>query len=102
VSHGIVSTLKEKILVRRFPQVQDQVLEVAAGSDEEFLLEVHSSRPKPEWIPPRIVNIADTYFWLEHVETRKSARPFIFRLRRLAGGVPGRAVIVYEAPPSPR
>jgi hypothetical protein len=99
---SFVSALKEKMLVRRLPQVEDQVLEAAAGSDEEFLLEVHSSRPKPEWIPPRIVKIADTYFRLEHVETRKSPRPFIFRLRRLAGGVPGRAVIVYEAPPSLR
>jgi hypothetical protein len=96
-----VSALKEKMLVRRLPEVDDQVLEVG-GSEGEFLLETHSSRPKQEWIPPKIVKIADAYFRLENVEMRKSARPSIFRLRRLAAGVPGRAVIVYDAPLPPK
>lgn len=99
---SFVSALKEKLLVRRLPLVEDQVLEVSGGGEEEFLVEVHSSRPKAEWIPPKIIRIADTYFRLENVERRKSARPFVFRLRRLAAGVPGRAVIVYDAAPLPR
>ena len=98
---SFVSALKEKMLVKRFPQVDDQLLEFSGGSEEELVVEVHSSRPKPEWIPPKIIRIGDSYFRLENIETRKSGRPFIFRLRRLAAGVPGRAVIVYEAPPPP-
>jgi hypothetical protein len=97
---SFVSALKEKMLVRRLPEVDDRVLEVG-GREVEFLLEIHSSRPKQDWIPPRIVKIADAYFRLENVEMRKSARPFIFRLRRLAAGVPGRAVIVYDVPLPP-
>lgn len=92
-----VSALKEKMLVRKLPQVADEVREVLEGG--ESFLEIHSSRPKAEWIPPKIVRIGNDYFRLEHVEMREPPRPFTFRLRRLPAGVPGRSVIVYEAPP---
>src|SRR5229473_3130255 len=66
--------------------------------DGEALLEIHSSRAKAEWIPPRTVRIGDTYFRLEQLTQGNAPRPFVFRLRRVAAGAPGRTVIVYESP----
>ena len=90
------STLKEKIIVSRLPEVEDELVESTCTG--ESFLEIHSSRPKPEWIPPRVVRIGDTYFRLEQISQGKSPRPFVFALRRLAAGVPGRSVILYQAP----
>jgi hypothetical protein len=64
----------------------------------ESFLEIRASRPKPEWVPPRVVRIGAAYFRLEELSQGKSPRPFVFALRRLAAGVPGRSVILYQAP----
>ena len=93
---SLFSALKEKIIVSRLPEVEDELVESTCTG--ESFLEIHSSRPKPEWIPPRVVRIGDAYFRLEQISQGKSPRPFVFALRRLAAGVPGRSVILYQAP----
>jgi hypothetical protein len=96
---SMVSAVREKILVSRLPEIADELLEAPCG--EESFLEIHSSRPKKEWIPPKIVRIWDAYYRMEQASTGKPPRPFVFRLKRLKAGVPGRTVIVYEAPRAP-
>jgi len=93
---SIVSTVKEKIIAARLPEIADQLVELSEG-DEAFL-EIHSSRTKAEWIPPKTLRIGDAYFRLEQLAQGNAPRPFIFRLRRVAAGAPGRTVIVYESP----
>jgi hypothetical protein len=80
------------------PDLPDEILEFADGGDA--ILEIHSSRPKTEWTPPRIVRVADAYYRLESATQGQRPRPFLYRLRRLAAGVPGRNVILFHAPAS--
>jgi hypothetical protein len=93
---SIVSAVREKIIVASLPEIADELLEQSAGG--EAFLEIHSSRAKAEWIPPKTVRIGDAYFRLEQLAQGNAPRPFIFRLRRVAAGAPGRTVIVYESP----
>ncbi len=93
---SVFSTLKEKIIVSRLPELEDELVESTRAG--ESFVEIHASRPKPEWVPPRVVRIGDAYFRLEQLSQGKSPRPFVFALRRLAAGVPGRSVILYQAP----
>jgi hypothetical protein len=93
---SIVSAVKEKIIVARLPEIADELSE--QSEDGEAFLEIHSSRAKAEWIPPRTVRIGDAYFRLEQLRQGHAPRPFVFRLRRMAAGAPGRTVIVYESP----
>jgi hypothetical protein len=93
---SIASLVKEKLIVARFQEVADELVELSESG--EAFLEIHSSRAKAEWIPPKTVRIGDVYFRLEQLTQGNLPRPFIFRLRRLAAGAPGRTVIVYESP----
>ena len=97
---SIFSMMREKILVSRLPEIADQLVEAPCGG--ESYLEIHSSRPKNGWLPPRIVRIEDAYYRLEQASTGKPPWPFVFRLKRLTAGVPGRTVIVYQAPQVPQ
>src|SRR5260370_18397268 len=83
---SIVSIVKGKIIAARFQEVADELVELSEGS--EAFLEIHSSRAKAEWIPPKTVRIGDVYFRLEQLAQGNVPRPFIFRLRRLAAGRP--------------
>jgi len=95
------SAMKEKIATRRLPKLADELIESEQGGEK--YLEIHASRPKSEWTPPRIVRVGAAYFRLEQVLSAKTARPFVYRLRQLPAGVPGRTVIVYEQQrPEPR
>jgi hypothetical protein len=85
-----------KIIAARFQEVADELVELSEGG--EAFLEIHSSRAKAEWIPPKTVRIGDVYFRLEQLAQGNVPRPFIFRLRHLAAGAPGRTVIGYESP----
>ena len=91
------ATVREKVVVGRLP-AEDQLEELT--QDGERCLKIHSSRPKREWVPRKVVRIADDYFRLERTEPGKPPRPFVFVLLRLAAGVPGRMIIVYDAPPA--
>lgn len=93
---SFISAVKEKIIAMRLPEIADELLERFEGG--EAYLEIHSSHGKPEWVPPKTVRIGDSYFRLEQLATGEKPRPYIFRLRRVAAGVPGRNVIVYEPP----
>jgi len=84
-----------KIIAACFQEVADEPVELSEGG--EAFLEIHSSRAKAEWIPPKTVRIGDVYFRLEQLAQGNVPRPFIFRLRRLAAGAPGRTVIGYES-----
>jgi hypothetical protein len=93
---SFISAVKEKISSMRLPVIADQLLERSEGG--EAYLEIHSSHTKAEWIPPKTVRIGDSYFRLEQLAAGEKPRPYIFRLRRVAAGVPGWNVIVYEPP----
>jgi hypothetical protein len=93
---SIVSAVREKLIVAGLPGIADELLEQSAGG--EVFLEIHSSRAKAQWIPPKTVRSGDAYFRLEQLAQGNAPRPFIFRLRRVAAGAPGRTVIVYESP----
>ena len=91
-----VSSLKQGVMALRLPHLEDECRE--SGEGAESMLEIHASHPKAEWNPPRVVRMGDTYYRLEDAAQGKPPRPFIYRLRRLAAGVPGRTVIFYERP----
>lgn len=63
--------------------------------DSGEILEIHACRRKQDWTPPRVVQYLDAYYRLEEDAGGSGARPFLYRLRRMAAGVPGRSVIIY-------
>ena len=64
---------------------------------EEEYLEIRASRKKEEWLAPKVVRVDGMYYRLEEARLGKGARPFWYRLRKLAAGVPGRNVIFYSS-----
>jgi hypothetical protein len=80
-------------------ELPDQLVAFTEGGDA--ILEIRASHPKSEWTAPRVVRIANHYYRLESASQGPRPRPFIFRLRRLAAGVPGRKVLLYDPPPPP-
>lgn len=88
--------VKEKMATATMPELADELTEYAEGGVQ--ILEIHATRPKSDWVPPKIVNIGSSYYGLEEAITAKAPRPWVYRLKKLAAGVPGRSVIVYEAP----
>jgi hypothetical protein len=95
---SLFRTVKGRVHAAGLPELADEITR-----PDDSLLAIHSSRPKGDWIPPRVVRIGKAYYRLESVSEGPRPRPFIFHLRRLEAGVPGRTVIVYEAPDeSPR
>ena len=77
-------------------ELPDELTESIDGA--ESILEIRSSRQKTLWMPPRVVRVDDIYYRLESVREGRRPRPFVYRLRRLAAGVPGRNVILYHSP----
>jgi hypothetical protein len=93
------SALRQEYLTGRLPLVADELH--YTGRDSEEVLEIHACRPKPEWDPPRVVRCGDDYFRLERAAQTSGSRPFVYVLRRLASGVPGRTVLEYRPDTSP-
>jgi hypothetical protein len=85
--------LRQRYLIGRLPLVPDELH--FTGRDSEQILEIRACRPKPEWDPPCVVRYGDDYFRLEKARQTSGSRPFLYALRRLAGGVPGRTVLEY-------
>ena len=81
-------------MVRRLPVVEDELQRRREG--EEEILEIFACRRKDGWIAPRVVKVDEAYYRLEENSTGSGERPFRYRLRRLAAGVPGRSVIIYK------
>lgn len=92
---SFLAAMKDRWQIRRLPVVDDR-LEYASQGEEQYL-EIYACRPKLDWVPPRIVRVGDAYYRLEEARRSGAPRPFVYRLRKLAAGVPGRTVIVYAA-----
>ena len=71
------------------------------SEDSEQFLEIRACRPKAEWEPPRVVRYSDVYFRVERSVQTSGSRPFLYILRRLSAGVPGRTVLPYCPNPLP-
>jgi hypothetical protein len=91
--------LRDKVVTARISQVADEIC-VAKNDSEEFL-EIRACRAKPEWTPPRVVRYQDRYYRLEDSSRTSGPRPFVYKLRRLAAGVPGRTVLIYSPAEEP-
>jgi len=93
---AMVTATRLAALTAGSPEVADELIETHDGTDA--ILEIRASRPKADWGPPRVVRIATAYYRLESASQGERPRPFIFRLRRLPAGVPGRNVLMYDPP----
>jgi len=94
VASSFASAISEKLLERSQPEGADELITSQNGHDE--FLEIRASRRKPDWDPPRIVRIHDTYYRLENFSKAAPPRPFRYTLRKLTAGVPGRTVLLYN------
>lgn len=92
-SSSFVGAIRERMTVARLPVVSDELR--FKGSTSEEILEIHACRRKDEWTPPRVVRYQDSYYRLEGSSVGAAPRPFLYTLRRLSAGVPGRSVLVY-------
>ena len=90
--------LGEKILMGRLPLLPDEICSIRDEPNE--IMEIRASRRKEDWIPPRVVRYQNEFYRLERSSRGTASRPFLYTLRRLAAGVPGRSVLLYspEAP----
>lgn len=88
-----VGTMREKIAAARRPDLPDELFGTTVDSEE--ILEIRSSHPKTDWDPPRVVRYEDRYYRLEASLQGTAPRRFIYKLRRLPAGVPGRTVLIY-------
>jgi hypothetical protein len=93
-ARSLVDAVRERILAPRGGERQDELRFRREGGEE--LLEIRASRRKADWIPPRVVRIEDAYYRLEDSAMKTGPRPFLYRLRRLSAGVPGRSVLLYS------
>ena len=93
---SFVRTAKQAAKAAGLAELPDVLKESAEGLDA--ILEIRASHAKNEWTPPRVVRVDGVYYRLESVAEGQRPRPFIYRLRRLAAGVPGRNVILYNSP----
>ena len=89
-----IRAVRERALMATLPLVPDELHFTTKGSDE--FLEIHSCRVKTKWTPPRVVRHEDRYYQLEACSERSAPRPFVYTLRRLPAGVPGRTVLIYS------
>jgi hypothetical protein len=93
-ARSLVDAVRERVLIARAGDEQDELYFHEQGNDQ--LLEIRASRPKQDWIPPRVVRCEDAYYRLETSTTKPGPRPFSYLLRRLSAGVPGRSVLIYS------
>lgn len=90
------SAIRVRMLASMIPEVSD---EIRPRQDESGkTLEICASRQKKEWDPPRVIRFEGAYYRLESYSVGAGARPFRYVLRRLAAGVPGRTVLLYDPP----
>jgi hypothetical protein len=94
-----VDTVKDRVLTARLSQVPDELC--FAKNDSEEILEIRAWCAKPDWTPPRTVRYEDRYYRLEETVRGSAPRPFVYKLRRLAAGVPGRTVLIYSPDETP-
>jgi hypothetical protein len=88
-----IRAVRERALLSTLPLVPDELRFTRKGSHE--VLEIRACRAKADWIPPRVVRHEDRYYQLVMCSEVNAPRPFVYMLRRLPAGVPGRTVLVY-------
>lgn len=93
-ARSLLDAVRERMLIARGAEEADE-LRFRNEGDEE-LLEIRASRRKQDWIPPRVVRYEDAYYRLEASAMKTGPRPFLYTLRRLSAGVPGRNVLIYS------
>jgi hypothetical protein len=93
VASSFFGAVRDKLLERSQPDGPDELIATKNGHQE--FLEIRASRRKPDWDPPRVVRIHDTYYRLENFTKTAPPRPFRYTLRKLTAGVPGRTVLLY-------
>jgi hypothetical protein len=91
---SLIGALREKVLTASLPAVSDELC--FRKSATENILEIRASHKKKEWIAPRIVRYQDNYYRLEADSLGSAPRPFLYTLRQLPAGVPGRTVLLYS------
>ena len=91
---SFVGAIKDKFLVSTLPQMRDELSVKTEGGEE--ILRILYSRPKPNWTPPRVVHYLANYYRLDSYSRVPGPRPFLYTLRRLPAGVPGRSVLIYS------
>lgn len=93
---SLAASVRQSAKTAGLTELPDELFESADGGDA--ILEIYSSRPKAQWIPPQVVRVGTAYYRLEAASEGSRPRPFIYRLRRLSAGVPGRNVLLYAPP----
>jgi hypothetical protein len=96
---SLAATVRQSAKIAGLAELPDQLLE--SVDHRQAILEIHSSRPKADWAPPRVVRIGQLYCRLESASEGPRPRPFVYQLRRLSAGVPGRNVLLYQPPQTP-
>jgi hypothetical protein len=94
-----LDTMREKVVNARLSQVPDEHYILKNTAEE--ILEIRAWCAKPDWNSPRVVRYEDRYYRLEDCARGSAPRPFVYRLRRLAAGVPGRTVLIYSPEEAP-
>jgi len=94
-----VDTVREKVGSARLSQVPDE--HCTQKNTAEEILEIRAWRAKPDWTAPRVVRYEDRYYRLEECFRGSGPRPYVYKLRRLAAGVPGRTVLIYSPDEAP-
>jgi hypothetical protein len=90
---SFAGAISERVRTAGLSEVPDELCFTRNESGE--ILEIRACRRKHDWTPPRTVRYLDGYYRLEADSRAGGARPFLYRLRRLAAGVPGRTVLLY-------
>lgn len=91
---SLVEGMRVQAIEASSKKLPDEIRFSRDGGHE--FLEIWASRRKEDWVAPKVVRVDDVYYRLEHSSRESGARPFLYRLRRLEAGVPGRNVIVYQ------
>ena len=94
VASSFVMAIGDKMLESSVPLSADQISRKADGAEE--ILEILSSRRKPDWDPPSVVRFHESYYRLEACSKCAGPRPFRYTLRKLSAGVPSRKVLLYD------
>jgi hypothetical protein len=94
-----IGTVREKVVAARQPPVPDELC--TTRNDREELLEIRCCRAKPDWEPPRVVRYEDRYYSLQESVRGPAPRSYVYRLRRLAAGVPSRTLLIYSPEEEP-
>jgi hypothetical protein len=92
--------IRQRVRLLWSPVLPDELFPTKDANGE--VLAICSSRPKSGWDPPRIVFSDNVYYRLERISEQPGPRPYVYFLRRLPAGVPGRSVIQYSPPDSSR